>query len=106
MGFLDYSGNTTGKVAFLDKIKVMLSELYTTYVAEIEAARGTDTDLGTRLNTFQDDITLLGNAELPGQTGSAGKLLTTDGSTASWANMHPFSNTTAQEQSHAIALYF
>jgi hypothetical protein len=114
MGYLDYGGDTTGKSAFLDKIKEMLTELYTTYVAEIEDARGTDTDLGARLDTFQDDITtyvaeiedargtdtdlgarldtfrdditLLGNAELPIQTGNSGKSLITDGSTSSWAN--------------------
>jgi hypothetical protein len=86
MGYLDYGGDTTGKSAFLDKIKVMLTELYTTYVAEIEDARGTDTDLGARLDTFRDDITLLGNAELPGQTGNSGKSLVTNGTVSSWAN--------------------
>lgn len=45
MGFLDYTGNTTGKASLLDKIKVMLSEIYTTYVAEIEAARDGESSL-------------------------------------------------------------
>jgi len=53
MGYLDYSGSTTGKSAFLDKIKVMLSELYTTYVAEIEAARDGESSLLDQVNSLQ-----------------------------------------------------
>ncbi|RJR14273.1 hypothetical protein C4588_00355 [Candidatus Parcubacteria bacterium] len=56
MGFLDYTGNTTGKASLLDKIKVMLSEIYTTYVAEIEAARDGETDLLAKINVIKAAI--------------------------------------------------
>lgn len=49
------------------------------------------------------------SSSLPAQTGNAGKFITTDGTTASWAEVPPstpFSNTTALAQIHAVALSF
>jgi len=48
------------------------------------------------------------SAALPGQAGNAGKFVTTDGVTASWASVNttPFSNNTALAQVQAMALCF
>lgn len=49
------------------------------------------------------------SSSLPAQTGNAGKFITTDGTTASWATVppsNPFDNSTALAQVHAITLSF
>lgn len=45
-------------------------------------------------------------AALPGQSGNAGKYLTTNGTSASWASPLPFENTTSLAQVQACALSF
>lgn len=49
------------------------------------------------------------SSSLPNQSGNAGKFITTDGTTASWATVppsNPFDNSTALAQVHAITLSF
>ena len=58
--------------------------LTTTVTNEVTTARGGGVNLNARLDDFDDDISLLGNAELPGQTGNADKYLATNGSTSEW----------------------
>jgi len=68
-----------------------LSDDLDTLTADIEAAQGAEDSLDARLDGFDTrldgidaDITALSSAELPGQAGNSGKVLTTDGATASW----------------------
>lgn len=49
MAYLDYDGSTTGKVAFLDKIKEMLSEIYTSYITPID-------DLAQTMGDTTDEV--------------------------------------------------
>jgi microcystin-dependent protein len=60
MAYLDYSGSTTGKSAFLDKIKVMLSEIYTSYIAQIDALAQTMGDTTDEVMAARDgEVNLL-----------------------------------------------
>jgi hypothetical protein len=59
MAYNNYTGATQAKTALLTNIKGMLSELYTTYVTEIENARDGESTLLDQINVLQASITAL-----------------------------------------------
>ena len=59
MAYNDFTGATQASVALLTNIKGMLSELYTTYVAEIEAGRDGESSLLDKMNALDTAIAAL-----------------------------------------------
>lgn len=96
-----------------DHLRLIKSTLTTTFPNIQGVSSSPTSNSSTLLATTQGVQSAIAAASfsssLPGQAGNAGKFITTDGTTASWASIPastPFSNSTALAQVQAVALCF